>query len=124
MLPSSEKKATVSSPPLQLEWVTPKNRVIVKIPFVTTFSQMTRKLSFVPRLAALSASPSTSGSFGLRQSPSKHWYNKLCAAMRKVGLTTCTHDPCVFTGSIIDGKPPLYLSIYINDSTYFLPPRK
>jgi hypothetical protein len=36
-----------------------------------------------------------------------------------VGLSPCRHDPCVFTGTLIDGEPPLYLGVYVDDFTYF-----
>jgi hypothetical protein len=29
------------------------------------------------------------------------------------------HDPCIFHGTIIPGKPPLYLAIYVDDFLYF-----
>ena len=56
--------------------------------------------------------------YGLRRSP-KHWYNKFCDAMRNIGLKPCAHDPCVFTGCIIEGEPPIYLGVYVDDFTYF-----
>jgi hypothetical protein len=37
----------------------------------------------------------------------------------KVGLSPCQHDPCLFTGSLLAGEPPLYLCIYVIDFTYF-----
>ena len=33
-------------------------------------------------------------------------------------LTPCAHDPCIFTGEIIPGKPPLYLGIYVDSFVY------
>jgi hypothetical protein len=56
--------------------------------------------------------------YGLRRSP-KHWFNKFCDAMAKCGLTACPHDPCVFTGVLIEGQPPIYLGVYVDDFTYF-----
>jgi hypothetical protein len=56
--------------------------------------------------------------YGLRRSP-KHWYETLAAALIKVGLSPCKHDPCVFTGSLLTGEPPLYLGVYVDDFTYF-----
>jgi hypothetical protein len=105
--------------------------VIVKTAFVKPFSQMTRKLSFVPRSAALSASPATSGSF---RKPSMD-YNE---ALANTGTTNYVQQ-CVRlvsppahimipvslpTGFIINGQPPLYLGIYANNFIYFLPPTK
>ena len=56
--------------------------------------------------------------YGLRRSP-KHWYDALCAALIFIGLTPMPHDPCVFTGTLIPGGPPLYLGVYVDDFTYF-----
>jgi hypothetical protein len=56
--------------------------------------------------------------YGLRGNP-KHWYNKLRSAMLAIGLKPCAHDPCIFTGQIIDGQPPIYLGVYVDDFTYF-----
>jgi hypothetical protein len=50
---------------------------------------------------------------------SKHWYEILVAALIKVGLSPCKHDLCVFTGSLMDGEPPLYLGVYVDNFTYF-----
>jgi hypothetical protein len=40
--------------------------------------------------------------------------------MAKIGLVTCPHDPCIFTGTIVDSQPPIYLGVYVDDFTYFL----
>jgi hypothetical protein len=56
--------------------------------------------------------------YGLKRSPF-HWYNKFCKALTDIGLTPCAHDPCVFTGVIIKGKPPIYLGAYVDDFKYF-----
>jgi hypothetical protein len=56
--------------------------------------------------------------YGLRHSP-KHWYEALQTALLNVGLSPCRHDPCVFTVTLIDGEPPLYLGVYVDDFTYF-----
>jgi hypothetical protein len=34
-------------------------------------------------------------------------------------MSPCKHDPCVFTGSLIKGEPPLYLGVYVDNFTYF-----
>jgi hypothetical protein len=36
-----------------------------------------------------------------------------------VGLKSTKNDPCIFHGTIIPGKPPLYLAIYVDDFLYF-----
>jgi hypothetical protein len=56
--------------------------------------------------------------YSLRCSP-KHCYETLVAALVKVGLSPCKHAPCVFTGSLIEGEPPLYLGVYVDNFTYF-----
>jgi hypothetical protein len=56
--------------------------------------------------------------YGLRRSP-KHWYDALCGALREIGMTPMAHDPCVFTGSMFEGGPLLYLGVYVDDFTYF-----
>lgn len=37
----------------------------------------------------------------------------------EIGLRQCKNDPCVFVGSPIPGKRPLYLTIYVDDFLYF-----
>jgi hypothetical protein len=56
--------------------------------------------------------------YGLRRSPF-HWYNAFKDALLAVGLKPCPHDPCVFTGVILDGHPPIYLGAYVDDFKYF-----
>jgi hypothetical protein len=36
-----------------------------------------------------------------------------------LGLKPTTHDPCLFYGHVLPGRPPLYLAIYIEDFLYF-----
>jgi hypothetical protein len=62
-LPSSKKKAAISSPLSQLGWVAHKNRGIVRILSVTPSFLKMRRSSFVPLMAVLSASPENSGFF-------------------------------------------------------------
>jgi hypothetical protein len=37
----------------------------------------------------------------------------------EIGLQQCPHDPCIFHGFLILGKPPMYVAIYIYDIIYF-----
>ena len=37
----------------------------------------------------------------------------------EIGLQPTKHDPCIFHGTLIPGKPPLYLAIYVDDFLYF-----
>jgi hypothetical protein len=36
-----------------------------------------------------------------------------------MGLKPTKHDPCIFHGVLIPGKPLLYLAIYVDDLLYF-----
>jgi hypothetical protein len=57
--------------------------------------------------------------YGLRCSPF-HWYNAFKDALEAIGMKPCAHDFHVFTGTIIDGQPPIYLGAYVDDFKYFL----
>jgi hypothetical protein len=46
-------------------------------------------------------------------------YELLVAALVKIGLSSCKHHPCVLTGRLVEGEPPLNLGIYVDDFTYF-----
>jgi hypothetical protein len=37
----------------------------------------------------------------------------------EIGLRPTKHDPCIFYGTIIPGKPPLYVTLYVDDFIYF-----
>jgi hypothetical protein len=56
--------------------------------------------------------------YGLRRSP-RHWYTCFRDVLLGMGLTPCPHEPCLFTGILIVGSPPLYLGIYVDDFAYF-----
>jgi len=56
--------------------------------------------------------------YGLKRSP-RHWYDKAIQILTKMGLTQCPNAPCLFQGTIIPGKPPLYLGLYVDDFVYF-----
>jgi len=58
--------------------------------------------------------------YGLRCAP-RHWYNKICSVLEspEVGLCSCPHDPCLFHGTLIPGKPPIYVAIYVNNIIFF-----
>jgi hypothetical protein len=56
----------------------------------------------------------------------KHWYDKICKILNKIGLQQNAYDPYLFSGHIIDpldtldspSSYPLTLSIYINNFIY------
>ena len=64
--------------------------------------------------------------YGLRRSP-RHWYDKINAILRSIGLTPSLEDPCLYSGYIIDpsdpsatrSDSPLSLGIYVDDFVYF-----
>jgi hypothetical protein len=56
--------------------------------------------------------------YGLRRAP-KLWYEKVSAHLRSMGLKQSTTSPCIFIGHLIDGGPPIYIGIYVDDIIYF-----
>ena len=36
-----------------------------------------------------------------------------------MGLKASDHSPCLFTGVLIPGEPPIYVGIYVDDIIYF-----
>ena len=56
--------------------------------------------------------------YGLKRSP-RHWYEKAIQILSKMGLQQCPNAPCLFTGTILPGKPPLYLGLYVDDFIFF-----
>jgi hypothetical protein len=65
--------------------------------------------------------------YGLRRSP-HHWYEKIDSILRSIGLTSNSHNPCLYTGFVRDpcnpSAPhfdvPLSLGLYVDDFVYFL----
>jgi hypothetical protein len=58
--------------------------------------------------------------YGLRRAP-HHWYKLISNILQspEISLRPTKHDPCIFHGMIIPGKPPLYLALYVDDFLYF-----
>ena len=56
--------------------------------------------------------------YGLRRSP-RHWFDRATTILKNIGLTPCANSPCLFHGTLIPGKPKLYLGIYVDDFIYF-----
>ena len=56
--------------------------------------------------------------YGLKRSP-RHWYETCKKALISLGLQPCPNAPCIFTGTIIEGQPPLYLGLFVDDFIYF-----
>jgi hypothetical protein len=56
--------------------------------------------------------------YGLRRSP-KHFYDLAKKTLEAVGLKPHPSSPCLFSGVLIKGQPPLYLGLYVDDFIYF-----
>jgi hypothetical protein len=56
--------------------------------------------------------------YGLKRSP-RHWYEKARKTLISIGLKPLQHAPCIFTGTLIPGEPPIYLGLYVDDFLYF-----
>ena len=52
--------------------------------------------------------------YGLKRSP-RHWYDKAHSILTAIGLTRSPNAPCLYSGSVIPGHPPLYLGLYVDD---------
>ena len=52
--------------------------------------------------------------YGLKRSP-RHWYETAKKALITIGLQPCPNAPCIFNGTIVPGKPPLYLGLYVDN---------
>lgn len=56
--------------------------------------------------------------YGLKQSP-RHWYKTFVAFLNGINLETCPNEECSFIGSVIPGRAPLRLVIYVDDFLYY-----
>lgn len=56
--------------------------------------------------------------YGLRRAP-KLWFEKLSTHLKSMGLKSSSNSPCLFVGTLIDGEPPIYIGIYVDDIIYF-----
>jgi len=43
----------------------------------------------------------------------------LCLHLKVMGLKNSESSPCLFTGVLIPGEPPIYVGIYVDDIIYF-----
>ena len=39
--------------------------------------------------------------------------------LQEIGLCPSSHNSCLFVGSPIPGKPPIYVALYVDDFVYF-----
>ena len=56
--------------------------------------------------------------YGLKRSP-RHFYDLAVRILTSIGMTQHPYSPCIFFGTPIPGKPPLYLGLYVDDFIYF-----
>ncbi len=56
--------------------------------------------------------------YGLRRSP-RHFYQLARKILLQIGLIQHPTSPCLFYGQLIDGQPPIYLGLYVDDFIYF-----
>ncbi len=50
-----------------------------------------------------------------------HWYKLISEILQspEISLKPTKHDPCIFHGTILPGKPPLYLALYVDNFIFF-----
>ncbi|NDC79445.1 MAG: hypothetical protein EBZ67_16485, partial [Chitinophagia bacterium] len=58
--------------------------------------------------------------YGLRRAP-KLWYETIKSALESMGLTAPSTSPCLFSGTIIQGRASLHVGLYVDDLVYFSP---
>jgi hypothetical protein len=51
----------------------------------------------------------------------KLWFEKFSKHLESRGLCRSTTSPCIFIGTLIEGEPPIYVGIYVDDIIYFSP---
>jgi len=56
--------------------------------------------------------------YGLKRSPC-HWYDTCTKVLKSIGLRPCPNAPCLFTGTLIEGEPPICLGLFVDDFIYF-----
>jgi len=56
--------------------------------------------------------------YGLKRAP-KLWYEMLSSHLKSMGLKSSKNSPCLFTGVLIPGEPPIFVGIYVDDIIYF-----
>ena len=56
--------------------------------------------------------------YGLKRSP-RHFYDLASRLLQQLGLKKHPTSPCLFSGVLIPGHPPLYLGLYVDDFIYF-----
>jgi hypothetical protein len=55
--------------------------------------------------------------YGLKRAP-KLWYERLSSHLCSMGLRQSSLSPCLFVGTLVEGQPPIYVGIYVDDIIY------
>jgi hypothetical protein len=57
--------------------------------------------------------------YGLKWEP-KLWFEMLSSShLKAMGLRNSPTSPCLFTGVLVPGEPPIFVGIYVDDIIYF-----
>jgi hypothetical protein len=56
--------------------------------------------------------------YGLKRSP-HHFYELAKKTLLSIGLQQHPYSPCIFHRTLIEGQPPIYLGLYVDDFFYF-----
>jgi hypothetical protein len=105
----------------------PQNRVLkncnIKLAFVQSSIPEDEHYFARPPKGCPRFSPGTywrllSSLYGLHRAP-KLWYDRLSSHLRSMGLQQSITSPCIFIGNLIEGGPPIYIGIYVDDIIYF-----
>jgi hypothetical protein len=56
--------------------------------------------------------------YGLKRA-ARLWYDLISSCLKDMGLECCPSSPCLFKGVLIEGQPPIYIGIYVDDMIYF-----
>jgi hypothetical protein len=56
--------------------------------------------------------------YGLRWAP-KLRFEIICSHLKAMGLHCSDASPCLFVGTLIEGEPPIYVGIYVEDIIYY-----
>ena len=51
-----------------------------------------------------------------------HWFQNISSFFHSIGIKSHPNHPCVFTGTLLDGQPPIYVGLYVDNFAYFSTP--
>jgi hypothetical protein len=52
---------------------------------------------------------------------SRLWFETMKAFLLSIGSRSCENHPCLFMGNLLDGEPPIYVGLFVDDLLYFSP---